>query len=96
MSANTDNNDKDQADELREIFNEITDAEETEEKFGGKVSNKDQQEKNSREIDVLQLPPRKEVHVKSNRVGLKVSKPFLRLIFIIVVIIGVLIGALSL
>lgn len=92
MSEKASKNGKDQAEELREIFNEITDAEGTKDKS----LNENQQGKNHREIDVLQLPPRKEVHAKSNRIGVKVSKPFLRLLFIIGVIIGVIIGALSL
>ncbi|MBM7598334.1 Tfp pilus assembly protein PilN [Virgibacillus halotolerans] len=45
-----------------------------------------------RRIDVLDLPPRKEVHSKKNkRTQLKLSSPLTRFIFVIVVLLSVLI-----
>ena len=90
------NLDKDQANELRQLFNEVEQGEET-----ANVTKEDNNEiviekTNIREIDVLKLPPRKEIHTKNKRAKLKVSKPFLRLLFISLFVIAILIGAIFL
>lgn len=85
----------DQATELRKLFNEVQ----------GKDTNDLQMEKSTnntfenvsvalseptRTIDILNLPPRKEVHDnKKRRTRLKVSRPFARLSIVIILLIVV-------
>ena len=81
--------DIDQANELRQLLNEVEQGEQT-----NKVDNEIIEETVSRrEIDILKLPPRKEIHTQNKRAKLKVSKPFLRLLFISLFVIAILIGA---
>ncbi|WP_100010770.1 hypothetical protein [Lentibacillus sediminis] len=50
-------------------------------------------QKNEQEIDVLNLPPRKEVHGQKNSTSLKVSRPLLRFLFVVVLLLVILAGA---
>lgn len=43
-------------------------------------------DKNEEKIDVLNLPPRKDVHSDDKRTQLKWSKPFLRLLSVVVIL----------
>ena len=50
--------------------------------------------KQLRKIDVLNLPPRTEVHSKNNnRTHLKLGRPFMRLLIVVFIFIIVIIGA---
>lgn len=89
MSKQLDNKDQDQADELRELFN-------TEENIVLKSEEEITERVSHREIDVLNLPPRKEVHGISKRTKLKVSKPFWRFVLISLLVIVILVVALYL
>lgn len=53
----------------------------------GQIQEKEQ------EIDVLNLPPRKEVHGQQNSTTLKVSRPLLRFLFVVVLLLIILAGA---
>ncbi|AXI09368.1 hypothetical protein CV093_11300 [Oceanobacillus sp. 143] len=77
---------KDQAEELRHLVDEIEDNKDTE------VSSTIlERETDKREIDILNLPPRKEVHTTIERTKLRISKPFIRIIFVIIILIAILI-----
>jgi len=62
---------KDQATELRNQFNE-------------EISKESQQ--NQKGIDILNLPPRKEVHTQKQRAHLKWSRPFSRFILVFLIL----------
>lgn len=77
--------DEDQAEELRNLINKV------EGQTRKQVSEQDDSE---RDIDILNLPPRKEIHGSSKiRINFKFSDPLLRLILVFLVVIGVIIGA---
>lgn len=80
----------DQAKELRAIINEL--QENTDD--SSTISSREIQEEKvpeqdvDTEINVLNLPPRKEVHSqKKKRARIKFSKPFIRLVIVVVLII---------
>ncbi|MCM3738837.1 hypothetical protein M3210_01020 [Oceanobacillus luteolus] len=78
MSIQPGNKDEDQANELSQLFDEIESGNEKhEETIVLKEDN---------EIDVLNLPPRKEIHTKNNRFRLKFSRPFIRFAFVIFIV----------
>lgn len=87
MSHSANNNDKeqDQADDLRELFLEATN--------NPTVSEEEEvsEQVNHREIDILDLPPRKEVHGSNGPMKMKLSKPLLRFIFISLLVITIII-----
>jgi len=79
---------QDQASELRKLINEVEvpDTEKARKK-----------EKNEREIDILNLPPRKDVHhSKKSKTRMKLNSPVLRLIFVILLMIVVIAGTIYL
>lgn len=82
---------KDQADELRQLFQEIEDGQSTEQHVGNK--NSEQESEAKRDIDILNLPPRKEIHSKDSRTSLKLSGPLIRLLLVIFILIVGLAGA---
>ncbi|MHA6251075.1 hypothetical protein [Oceanobacillus sp. CAU 1775] len=88
MTNSANDIDKDQANELRELFKEVT-SEETLPQEVEEVS-----DVNHRVIDVLNLPPRKEVHTSSGPMKMKMSKPLMRFIFISLLVITIIIVAL--
>lgn len=92
LSTQSENRDDDQANELRSLFNEVENADSN--NTDASLANED--ESSIRKIDILNLPPRKEIHTNNKRAKLKLSKPFLRLIFISLLVIAILIGALYL
>ncbi|MFC4557414.1 hypothetical protein ACFO3D_04225 [Virgibacillus kekensis] len=86
-------NHEDQAEELRKLFNEVESQgednrpliEDTEIKEEGKQD---------RDVDILNLPPRKEVHGgKNTGTRFKVSRASLRLVTVIVILFLVIAGA---
>lgn len=79
----------DQADELRKLLIEVQQNDDlpTEQK------STTTEQANHREIDILNLPPRKEVHSGKKRTKLKISKPFKRLLVVMILLILLLAGA---
>lgn len=87
----------DQATELRKLFNEVqgngTNDLQTDKKTeltenGSVVLNE-----SARDIDILNLPPRKEVHSnKKKRTRVKVNRPFARLSAVIIILIIIVIA----
>lgn len=74
----------DQADALRQAIQDVTDnkAEETEQN----IPEEDKQLDDSAvEVDILNLPPRNEVH-KTSKMRWKINLPLLRFIFIVVLL----------
>ncbi|MEW9674690.1 hypothetical protein ABRT01_00620 [Lentibacillus sp. L22] len=83
-------------DELKKLVEEITDGKDT---STNRTSADEQMDKKqmvpsqTREMDILNLPPRKEVHGKTNqRIRWQVSGPLVRLLLVIIIIIAVLAG----
>lgn len=79
---------KDQSFELQKLIQDV----------GIELSDDDieeplKEERNMKEdIDVLNLPPRKDVHTMKSRTHLKMSKAFLRFIFVLLVLSIIVIG----
>ncbi|MBP2077832.1 sulfite exporter TauE/SafE family protein [Oceanobacillus polygoni] len=82
---------KDQADELRNLFQEIEEGQAIEPPL--KSTDSEQESEAKRDIDILNLPPRKEIHSKDSRTSLKLSGPLIRLLFVIFILILGLAGA---
>lgn len=90
MSDKT-NEHNDQAEQLKQIFEEL-------QKHEVKSDESSNHEQNGEEytipkIDVLNLPPRKEVHSNHSRTRITMSKPLLRLLIVILLMISILFGA---
>ncbi|HLR75892.1 MAG TPA: hypothetical protein VK077_11560 [Virgibacillus sp.] len=80
---------KSQADELQKLFKEVQEHETDEQELVNDQKSHDMQPK----IDVLNLPPRKEVHRShGKKIKLKLSKPLQRLMFVIFILIIVMIA----
>ena len=77
MSTQPSNHEADQANELRNLFREI------EESIPDHYPVREKEE-----IDVLNLPPRKEVHSQNKRFKFKVSKASIRLTLLILIFLG--------
>jgi hypothetical protein len=78
----------DQAKELRSILNELHSQSDDNSDERIEVEHEDEQ----KEINVLDLPPRKEVHgQKKRRAHVKLSKPLIRLVVVAVLLIIILI-----
>jgi len=85
------NEHNDQAEQLKQIFNELQQNAVKSEK-----NTNDEQytaEHAIPKIDVLNLPPRKEVHSNQSRTRLSISRPFLRFLSVILLIIIIIFGA---
>ncbi|RDW19094.1 hypothetical protein CWR48_08575 [Oceanobacillus arenosus] len=78
---------QDQAEELRHLVGEIEGNKEVKEELSASL----EEIPKKREIDILNLPPRKEVHTISNRTRFRISRPFIRIIFVVIVLIVILI-----
>lgn len=72
----------DQAEALRQAIQDVTEHKTEPEEDVQKQ--KEQKEQTSVEIDILNLPPRNEVHKDSSKMRLKVNLSLLRFIFIVV------------
>lgn len=76
----------DQAEALRQAIQDVTENKtETEEAV---QNQNEQKEQTSVEIDILNLPPRNEVHKDSSKVRFKVNLSLLRFIFIVVLLLA--------
>lgn len=85
------NNHENQAAKLKELFNEVRQ---------GEVEHQNEQvelleeSEPTRKINVLNLPPRKEIHSnKKRRTRLKIGKPLKRFLIVIFILIVILAGA---
>ncbi|WP_404452875.1 hypothetical protein LG329_01780 [Virgibacillus necropolis] len=92
---------EDQANELRKLFNEVQGNETSilpVENTDEKIEDDDYVSENAsisgtRNIDILNLPPRREVHGnKKKRTQIKVSRPFVRLSVVIIAIIAIILA----
>lgn len=84
----------DQAAELRKLIGEV----ESNQKISNEETNiKVSPEEKEQEVDILNLPPRKEVHsgIKTP-LKLKVSKSVVRLLFIVVIVLAIVVGVILL
>ena len=87
-SKDTDN----QIDELQLLVEQV--EKEHEEKQGTPLDNLEDNDKHKqRKVDLLNLPPRKEIHSVNNRSHFKISKALFRFLFIVLLLIIILIGA---
>lgn len=85
----------DQAATLKKLVDEVEEgaAPAAERAPDEQMENKQAGKMESRQVDILNLPPRKEVHSSGNkRTHVKISRPFIRLLIVIIVIIGILAG----
>lgn len=89
--SNEKNEDKDEETDLKSLVNEIQQREKK------RIEQEDrlpEEPGHIRKIDVLNLPPRTEVHGKQKtRTHVKFSKPLLRLLIVIIILLGIIIGA---
>lgn len=82
---------EDQAAELKKIFEEVEQNEVSEENEWLEV---DAPLQEVREIDILNLPPRKDVHNEdTKRARLNLGKPFIRLISVIITLMVIIAGS---
>ncbi|SHF57544.1 hypothetical protein [Ornithinibacillus halophilus] len=83
---------KDQAEQLRALLSEVEENNQNE----SLLTEDDYKEESypTREVDILNLPPRSEIHTQKNgRVNLKLSRPFMRMVFVSLILLFVLIFA---
>ncbi|TFJ93790.1 hypothetical protein [Lentibacillus salicampi] len=79
----------DQGAELRKLLEEVEDG--SEQKVQEQTHTQELDKKTQREVDILDLPPRKEVHSHHhNRTKLKIGRASIRLISVIIILIVVL------
>lgn len=93
MSNETKEND-DQAEELRKLFNEV--QEESEQSIPEEEIEEESHEvdEEGRDVDILELPPRREVHrITNKRTRVKISRASLRLIFVVITFLVLVGGA---
>src|SRR5690625_219297 len=91
MSENT-NEHNDQAEQLKQIFDEL----QQNKVKSDELPNVNRQTDNDSipKIDVLNLPPRKEVHDHNKvRTRLSMSRPFLRFLSVIILIVAIILSA---
>lgn len=84
----SDRNERHQADKLMELFREVANHNPNELLEESHLSN-DIEEKSDDyvELDILNLPPRREVHRKNkNRYSFSLAKPFTRLFIVVIIL----------
>ncbi|MGY0691801.1 hypothetical protein ACW2QC_03280 [Virgibacillus sp. FSP13] len=86
---------EDQATELRKLVNEVQEgqANTSFDNHSSAEESTDDLEQIDWGVDILNLPPRKEVHAKDDqRTHMKISRPFIRLLLVIIITLGILVG----
>lgn len=84
---------KNQAAELEKLFSEITEHEQADAQADEQTNIAENKEAPEFEIDILNLPPRSEVHLSnSKRLKITLNRPLIRFLFVIIFIIGIAIG----
>lgn len=78
----------DQANELRNLFEELEKG-----NVGENHTDNAHEMENTREVNVLNLPPRKEVHSHPTRMHFAIKRPLLRFLFVLLLLIIILIAA---
>lgn len=77
----------DQAKELRKLLSDVQQSESSNYTTTTTENDTHQTLDNTKKIDVLNLPPRKEIHNgKSRHIKIKVTKPYIRLIVVVLLI----------
>ena len=83
------NDEQTQAAKLKELFEEVTREEQIDDN-----NELDKNENSLPEIDILNLPPRSEVHQsKSRKLKLTFQRPLIRLLLVIILLIAIAFGA---
>lgn len=92
MNEQNKNNKDDQVTDLRKLIDEVQQSESIQEKHESLLAEESNQ---IRKIDILNLPPRKEIHSKQQKklIRIKLSKPLLRLLMVMIILLAVIIGA---
>ena len=80
-----------EVDELKSILEQIEQGDKAEEKEEADAKHPSDDSFQKREINILNLPPRKEIH-SQNRLHVKFNRPLARLIFIILLLAAFLAG----
>ncbi|MBP1949536.1 hypothetical protein [Virgibacillus litoralis] len=84
----------DQADELRKLFNEVQEESVQSVPVVDGVNEDSETDQKERDVDILNLPPRKEVHSTNNkRTRVRLSGASLRLVIVVIIILVFLGGA---
>lgn len=79
-----------QAAKLEQLFEDINNNQ-TETKKTNDTSDTNEEHDIKQTVDILNLPPRREIHKNKNRrTRLKVKKPFIRIAIVIFVLVGIL------
>lgn len=90
------NEEVDQVEQLRKILAEVEQPEKDQTSETNNQQLKEGQNESisvTPKIDVLKLPPRKEVHGKDNeRTRLRIGQPFLRFLIVILILIIIILG----
>lgn len=87
------NESNDQAAELRKLLDEVEHKEDKQSTGPKKAILPDEDFKYNLDVDVLNLPPRKEIHTLQKRTQVKISPSFMRFLTVIIILSGVLLGA---
>jgi len=85
---NQPNQSHDQAEQLKQLFNDLNQHEQQQ------INNKSDFLGNDdvQKIDILNLPPRKTIHdKKKNKFKIRLKRPFLRFLFVIICLIAIII-----
>lgn len=83
---------KDQAEQLKQLFNEVQQGADQQVKETD-LSTLDAEEFQDVKIDILNLPPRKEVHSKyASRTRLKLNRPIVRLLSVMIILLIIIIS----
>ncbi len=85
------NQDSNKENELRSLFEELEKG--NEKKTIHTETNTDKNTETKREVDILNLPPRKEIHSANAGMHFRVNKPLFRFLFVLFLLIIILIGA---
>ncbi|MBU5466290.1 hypothetical protein KQI49_05515 [Virgibacillus sp. MSJ-26] len=84
--------DEDQATELRKLISEVEAKDDVK-----NPTNEERKQEPRRQIDILDLPPRKEIHSKKkSRVHFKLNRSVLRLIVVFLLVAAVIVGVIYL
>lgn len=92
--TNQANEQANQSDELKKLVDQVEKGDSTPESTSAdhEVNGEITEQSATMEIDVLNLPPRKEIHNTKRRTRVKISAPFIRLLIVILIIVVVMGG----
>lgn len=88
---NESNNDNNQATDLQKLIDEVQQSEKIQKKQQVSLSQEPDQ---IRKMDILNLPPRKEIHSNhKKRIHVKLSRPLFRFLSVIIILLVIIYGA---